>query len=106
MGVTKDKRKEKIKELKTNIKLLEIETLAYRKAFQDFLKTEVPEEEEAKKQEEKAKRIEVLTQKVSILEALVEELKTTRMNKNSSRFFEWNPSPPNRRARRLMARMR
>jgi chromosome segregation ATPase len=109
MGVTKDQRKEKIKELKSTIKLAQEELKAFASLYQK-LRKEVPDakenpEEHAKQMTHLKSQMELLQQKSSILEALAEELKLTKMNKNSSRMFEWHPSPPNRRMRRAMARM-
>jgi hypothetical protein len=103
MGVMKNPRREKINELKLTIKLAEADLSAFSKEFRDFVKEEV-DGEEAKEQrkadiQEKAK---MLSQKRAVLEGLIEELKLTRMNKNSSKFFEWIPSPPNRRMRRTL----
>lgn len=102
----KNFRSDKIRELKENIRLAQTDLAAYRREFNEFVVAKVDgetEKEERKTQiQERAK---IMSQKVAVLEALAEELKITRMNKYSSPNFEFHPSPPNRRVRRLMARM-
>jgi hypothetical protein len=107
MGVMKDPRREKINELKATIVLAELDLRAYSKEFRDKVqeKADTEEEKEARKTliQEMSK---VLSQKSAVLDGLSEELKLTRMNKRSSKNFEWHPSPPNRRMRRAMAKQR
>lgn len=75
-------RKAKIKELKLNIA----------QAQEDYIT------DQSIKPEDKAKLLQVL-------EGLQEELRNTIMNKNSSSYFSFTPSPPNRKQRRAMGKM-
>lgn len=107
MGVTKDPRREKIKELKQVIELASADL----KACQQVLKAindEKPEEAEAiaEKQGRFKEQVKLMTQKAAILSGLGEELESTKRNKNSSSSFSWTPSPPNRSMRRRAARNR
>lgn len=100
----------KIKELKANIKLAGEVFRASRKFTNRILKRR--EWFIKRKYLELAERLMTLIKKRReidgqarmIVEALGEELKMTRLNKYSSSFFEYYPSPMNRRMRRALAR--
>jgi acetyl-CoA carboxylase alpha subunit len=107
MGVTKDPRKEKIRELKQVIELASADL----KAAQILLRTiseEKPEtaEDKADQTNRVKEQLKLISQKAAILSGLGEELVQTRMNKHNSSSFSWTPSPPNRRMRRAAARNR
>jgi hypothetical protein len=93
-------RKEKIRELKEVIKMA---TEEYRAMVEKYRTDKINETltDETKKEYEQA-----IGTRGAVIEGLREELKMTRMNKNSSSFFEWHPSAPNRRTRRLFSKMR
>jgi hypothetical protein len=111
MGVTKEPRRMKINELKGNIPLAQSDLKGVVKIIRRINKqrlkfnkrgfTELSERlsEPTKKFQEKSAALR------AVLEGLTEELKLTRMNKRSSKFFEWKPSPMNRRARKEVAKM-
>lgn len=93
-------RKAKIRELKDVIKLATEEYIAYTKKFREEEKVGdmTPE---AKEEYQRA-----IGTRGAVLEGLREELKSTRMNKTGSKFFEFQPSAPNRRTRRAFAKLR
>lgn len=109
MGVTKDFRKEKMRELKATIKLAQADLKAYNSVYKESREAtpniEEKPVEHAAHMELLKEQATILGQKSSVLEALVEELQNTKLNKRSSKFFEWMPSPPNRRMRRAMRRV-
>jgi hypothetical protein len=92
-----DKRREKINELKVAIKGATEELKTASEALKAIKNKTVSDEE-------KKKLLNDMMQARSVCEALAEELKLTRLNKLSSSFFEWIPSPANRRMRRAMFR--
>lgn len=99
----KDPRKEKIRELKSQIKAAQ-DNVASELANLDVAEEMklTPEEQEAKK---KSFKDMLELNKVNI-KALKEELKLTRMNKNNSPFFQWLPTLANRRMRRAARKLR
>lgn len=102
----KNFRSDKIRELKENIRLAQADLAAYRREFNEFIMIKVDgETEKEERKTEIQNRSKIMSQKAAVLEALAEELKMTRMNKHSSPHFEFHPSPPNRRVRRLMAKI-
>ena len=105
MGVTKDFRKEKIKELKLTIELASADLKASHDVLKEIKEEKVnTAEEKAEHLNRQKEQIKLISQKSAVLSALGEELQNTRMNKYTSSYFEWIPSPPKRRTRRLMAR--
>jgi pyruvate formate-lyase activating enzyme-like uncharacterized protein len=100
----------KIKELKVNIKLATAEfkesaklTKRVQKRKIWFLKRRLTEL--ATRLDDLLKeRKKIDGQAIMVIEALSEELKLSRLNKYSSKFFEYTPSPANRRMRRAIAR--
>lgn len=106
MGVTKDPRKEKITELKQSIKDATAELEQAREAFK-AVNNENPQTDEERTDYNlrRANKLKELTDLSTVLHALGEELTITRMNKNMSTSFDWQPSPMNRRARRAMRRL-
>lgn len=92
-------RQAKIKELQVNIELAS-------KEYQDKLRQYRDLVTDPDKKEELKTLSEEMTKDMLVLEAMGEELDKTKRNKLSSSFFEWLPSPPNRRARRAANRMR
>lgn len=97
MGVTKDPRREKINELKLALKGA---TELFKKAAEELqdLKNKTVTEEEKKK------ILNDMIESRTVCEALTEELEATRRNKLGSSFFEFIPSPPNRKMRRAAFR--
>lgn len=81
----KNPRREKINELKTAIKtgLEELESLRAVMLH------------EANQDQKKEHQSSVMVKK-TLIQNMQQELKMIRMNKNSSKFFEFIPSPPNR----------
>lgn len=113
MGVTPGSWRDKINELKGAISLARADYKTFAKfctrltkRVQWFKKRGY--EEHATNLREVAKKdyVPILQQKYMIIDALNEELSTTRMNPNMSSAFEWIPSPPNRAYRRRMAKQR
>lgn len=82
-------RQRKIKELRETVKLA-------REDFKAFLEIRTEGMTEAEKKDNSN----VSVQKQAIILALLEDLKTTTLNKKSSRYFIFTPSPPSRRARK------
>ena len=87
-------RKDKIRELKFALKGAKAE-------LQILVARDVPTDEEEKK-----KFGNEVAQMRAIVMALADELQTTRMNKTGSKFFEFVPSGPNRRTRKIFAKNR
>lgn len=87
-------RAEKIRELKFALS-------GARSELDKLLKQEIPTEDDAKKAYGQE-----LAQMRAVIMALGDELQTTRMNKNNSKFFEFIPSGPNRRMKREFAKSR
>lgn len=111
MGVTKDPRRMKINELKGNIPLAQADLKETNKIIR-LIKKQGAKFNKRGFPELAARLITVTKEwqnkiavKRSVLEALGEELKLTRMNKRSSKFFSWTPSPTNRKARKQIAKM-
>lgn len=94
----KDQRKEKIKELKDQIKTTQEGLL--KKINEVDLEKELSKSEEDRTKSSQEFKNEVEVGKVHI-DNLKEALKQTRDNKYSSSFFEFIPSSPNRQMRRL-----
>lgn len=95
----KDTRKEKIRNLKNQITLEKsalTEILAEAPILTDT--TEQTKEKIAKRKTE-------IATKRAIISNLEEELNLVRMNRLSSSFFEFTPTPPNRRQRRAMRKL-
>jgi short-subunit dehydrogenase len=93
-----EKRKEKIRHLKTEIKK------AQQAILNEINNVDLKNDTELLNEEQENKRKsfqETLQINNATIKGLKEELKLTRMNKHSSEFFEWIPSLPNRRMRRL-----
>lgn len=86
---TKDARKEKIRDLKTAI-------IAANAEVQEMTTEKDKLEDKDKKKE---KETEIMVKK-TLIQNMLEELKLVRMNKNSSSFFSYTPTPPNRRMAR------
>lgn len=99
----KDQRKQKITDLKAQIKAAQ-DNVASELSSIDLAEEMklTPEEQETKK---KSFKDMLELNKVNI-KSLQEELKLTRMNKNSSKFFEWLPTLANRRMRRAARKLR
>jgi hypothetical protein len=87
-------RKDKIRELKFALKGAQQE-------LKGLLDREIPSDSEEKQAFGKE-----VAQMRAIVMALVDELKTTRMNKNSSKFFEFTPSGSSRKMKRRFVRTR
>lgn len=87
-------RKAKIRELRESIKLA-------REDFKLFLQIETKDMTE----KEKKANSELSVQKQSIILALNEDLKQTRMNTHNSKYFLFIPSASNRSMRRRMRRL-
>lgn len=100
---SKDPRKAKIQKLKEQIKAAEDSVVSELPSInvEEEMKL-TPKEQEAKK---KSFKDMLELNKVNI-KALKEELKLTRMNKNSSPFFQWLPTLANRRMRRAARKLR
>lgn len=88
-------RQAKISELKSTLKLA-------REEFKLFLQIDPKEMTE----EEKKDNSEISVQKQAIILALAEDLKQTKLNVNSSKYFVFIPSPANRRMRKSFKQMR
>jgi len=86
---TIDQRKEKIRELKTAITTANVE-------IAEMVKEKDKLEDVAKKKE---KETEIMVKK-TLVQNMMESLKMVRMNRNSSKFFEFTPTPPNRQQAR------
>lgn len=107
-------RKAKIRELKTNINSAREELTEHLKQYREFVDiyggmefdTEDVFEDELNKIKTERDRgfRNKLTEYRAVIEALSTELDLTRRNKTLSTFFEFKPSPPNRRMRRDYAR--
>jgi hypothetical protein len=100
---SKDLRKAKIQKLKLEIKAAQ-DNVATKLSNLD-LKEELkltPEEQETKKASFK----EMLELNKVNIKSLKDELNLTRLNKNSSKFFEWLPTLANRRMRRVARKLR
>ncbi len=100
---TIDPRKQKIRTLKEEIKI-ENDKLTEILAELDIKKElELTKEEQEKNKQEWKDRTEVKRVEISNIK---QELKQTRMNKNSSAFFEFMPTMANRRMRRQARKLR
>lgn len=98
-----DERRAKIKELKGKITTLNNDITDRTMILTGITKSLADATGEAvkKKVEEKKNELSVAIEKATAEKAeLNKELKLVRMNKNSSKFFEWIPSHTNRRAAR------
>lgn len=96
-------RKHKIKELKTTISKQQQElTVLLMDLNVDEVKKLPKEEQEVKRKEWQDK----IQANKSMTGNLQDELKRVRMNKNSSSFFEWHPTGPNRQMRRRARKMK
>jgi hypothetical protein len=95
----KDKRPQKIRDLKKAIEDHKQETINIIKTFKPEEITDKTEGEISKLRAEHQTQMEV--RKVE-LENLKQELNLVRQNKNSSKFFEFIPTPPNRKMRKLI----
>ena len=101
--MSKDPRKQKIKDLKNQIKEAQDNVVTELSSLNLEEEAKLtPEEQETKKNSFK-EMLEV--NKVNI-KSLMEELKLTKMNKHSSTFFEWMPTLANRRMRRSARKLR
>jgi len=100
---SKDPRKAKIQRLKLEIKAAQdnVASALSNLNLEEEMKL-TPEEQEIKKKSFK----EMLEVNKVTIKSLQEELKLTRMNKNSSPFFEWLPTLANRRMRRAARKLR
>ena len=115
---TTSEQKEKIKNLKNDIKNLQEETKELKDKMLDHIqsvdlekvKTQTPEEQETDRKAFGEKLQEFKDQvaiKKATVTGMVETLKTTRLNKNGSSFFEWHPHKGmNRRQARLFRKLR
>lgn len=83
-------RREKIKELKTNLKEASDKLTDLRK-----------QQKEANKEDKLSFRKDI-TELVAVVNGLSDELKLTIMNRLSSSSFEWKPTGINRRQRRML----
>ena len=94
----KDPRKEKIRALKTQI---QTENDELEKAVQGSPIADPDLTEEQRKEKVKEFQDDMAKRRAGI-SSLKTELKLTRLNKYSSAFFEWLPTPPNRATMRMM----
>jgi hypothetical protein len=86
--VTIDPRKQKIKDLKNQIKLEESAITELLGSLDVKAESELPEEEQKKRKEEFGADF---TKRKALISSLREELKQTRLNKYSSSFFSFVP---------------
>ena len=90
--------KKKVKELKAQVQTKQDEFLEFIKGFNLEEELKKPKEEQDASRKEHAKQTQIFKHQ---LEDLREQLKHARMNKNGSSFFEFIPTGPNRRFRKL-----
>jgi DNA repair ATPase RecN len=98
----KDQRQKKLEELKNNLETANKELLELNYKLKE-LRAKAPGEQ---KEEEVKEAQTALVKMIAVMSAMEEEYKNTKLNKLSSSFFEWMPSPPNRRTKRAMAKQR
>lgn len=100
----KNERKEKIRSLKNQI-------LVEQDALVESIKAAPSPEEVTSLTEEQQKEKKNLLQadiakRKGMISSLKDELKHVRMNKYMSKFFEWMPTPPNRKMMRMARKLK
>lgn len=99
----KDQRKQKIKRLKTQIKWTQRQVKNLLTSLNVEKEAELTEEQ---REENRKKFKDTLSLKKVTIENTEEELAKVIANKNSSSFFEFLPTPPNRKMKRRARKLR